>query len=82
MNRPLVAPVNGHPIPGGRSRSPPCQAVRAGRGSATGRGVWGGGGKRGGRRSRGVLSTRFRPFGPFEIHSQIFFTPLKPRNPA
>jgi hypothetical protein len=82
MNRPLGAPVNGHPIQGGRSRSAPRQAVRVAGRIAPGRGVWGAGGKRGGRRSRGVLSTRFRPFGPFEIHSQIFFTPLKPRNPA
>lgn len=82
MNRPLGAPVNGHPIPHARSAPAPCQPARVGWRSATGRGGMGGGGKRGRRWSRGVSPTRFRPFGPFEIHSQIFFTPPKPRNPA
>ena len=59
MNRPLGAPVNGHPIPQARSALAPCQAARVGRRSATGRGGMGGGGKRGGRRSRGVWRVRW-----------------------
>lgn len=77
MNRPLGAPVNGHPIPYARCEPAPCQAPRVGRRSATGRGVWGGGGKRGRRWSRGVS-----PSQNFSTQPRNFFTPFKPRNPA
>lgn len=78
MNRPLVAPVNGLPFAGTRSRQGPAQAAGVARPVPPRPGGGGRGGKSRGAETAQVSHPRFRHFGPFENLSQIFFTPLKP----